>query len=358
MNNLRKTAWVVGEVLLVLSFLCGYAARYVHPDHLWWLQLVAPFVPYLGIALIGIAAFAVLTRRWRRVALYVPLGVLIGFRFAPTLVWAEGDNAAALSIMTLNDQFVNYVPRAERREEVNRFLAVADPDLVCLQEVEMLVRGGVALGGSSSIAGFLFEKGYTIAARSMPAGEQYKMAHSVVGRVEMGPATEIRLDGGSSSAGRPDASSPTYVTRVPFVWNEETFALYNVHLWSFEEKVWAEGDLSQRMHRLLEYRKDYGRRAREAEALRMILEEEERPFVVCGDLNSTPHNWVYHHIASGLYDAFEAGGLGLGNTFPQQYPAVRIDYVFFSPGLEVASAFVGDLRYSDHLPVVARGSLR
>lgn len=358
MNDLLKKACAVGEVLLVAGFLCGYAARYVHPDHLWWLQIVAPLVPYLGMAILGVTALAATARRWRRLVLYLSLSTLVGLRFAPALMGAEGDDVAALSVMTFNDQFVNYVPREERREEVERFLAVADPDIVCLQEAEIVVRDGVPLGGKSSIAGFLFEKGYTIAGRSKPAGERYEMGHPVIGRGEVGPATEIRLDAGISSPDRSAASDSSYATRVPFAWGGDTLTVYNVHLWSFKEKVWGGGSLSQRGRRLLGYRADYRRRAREAEALRQVLEEERQPFVVCGDLNSSPHNWVYAHIASGLRDAFEAGGLGLGNTFPRRYPIVRIDYVFFSPGLEVMSSFVGDLRYSDHLPVIARGSLR
>lgn len=174
----------------------------------------------------------------------------------------------------------------------------------------------------------------------------------------MGPALEIRLDAGASLPDRSAASDSSYVTRVSFVWGEDTLTVYNVHLWSFKEKVWSRGSLLQRVRRLLEYREVYRRRAREAEALRQMLEDERQPFIVCGDLNSTPHNWVYNHIAGGLHDAFEAGGFGLGHTFPRQFPVVRIDYVFFSPDFEVKPTSVGDLRYSDHLPVIARASIR
>ena len=359
-----KKTLVVIEVSLVIAFVCGYAARYIHPRHAWWLQLIAPFIPGLAVIVVGSAAAAALTHQWKRLGVYGILCLLAGIRFLPAYGQREGaygqpegESFSGFTVMTFNDQFVNYVPPDKRRGEVQKFIADVRPDVVCLQEAEVAVRDGVALGGNSSIALFLIIDGYTIAAYDKAPSERYWVSRPIIGRAEMGTATNMGINRDTGKEGGAPPSDSSFATRTSFVWKGREVAVYNLHLRSFKEKMWAGGGLQQRVRRLLTYKEDYIQRAREAEFVRQALEGERRPFVVCGDLNSTPHNWAYAHLSGGLHDAFGAKGHGWGGTYPQQSPIFRIDYVFFSPEWTVSSASVGDLPYSDHLPVIARGFL-
>src|SRR5690606_23433143 len=138
-------------------------------------------------------------------------------------------------------------------------------------------------------------------------------------------------------------------------WEGQPIAIYNVHLHSFgPERPWKDGALlSPKAWRaaLRAYQDDFRHRAEQARQLRRWLEREPLPFLVCGDLNSTPANWVYGHIARGLQDSFRAKGEGWGMTFPATWPLVRIDYVLASPHWRVHRAFVYDGLSSDHRPV-------
>ena len=94
------------------------------------------------------------------------------------------------------------------------------------------------------------------------------------------------------------------------------------------------------------------------------------PVIVMGDLNATELSLAYRSLARPLRDAWAAQGWGLGHTFPgslvpgSSRPViagvpvpqwlVRIDFIFYSPGLAAASASIGPWDGgSDHRPVLA-----
>jgi endonuclease/exonuclease/phosphatase family metal-dependent hydrolase len=81
------------------------------------------------------------------------------------------------------------------------------------------------------------------------------------------------------------------------------------------------------------------------------------PSVMCGDLNAIPASPAYKMLASRLRDAQRIVGHKPRATFPSRFPMLRIDHLFVSNQLEVASASViADpltRRASDHLPLLA-----
>jgi len=94
------------------------------------------------------------------------------------------------------------------------------------------------------------------------------------------------------------------------------------------------------------------------------------PSVLLGDLNMTPRHPVHARLrAAGLADAFAVAGRGRGWTLPRRLgharfqhrlqglplrPVARVDYIFYTRGLEATAAWLGDDGGSDHLPVLAR----
>ncbi|MDP9812295.1 endonuclease/exonuclease/phosphatase family metal-dependent hydrolase [Rhizobium tibeticum] len=82
------------------------------------------------------------------------------------------------------------------------------------------------------------------------------------------------------------------------------------------------------------------------------------PAVVCGDLNAIPSSPAYKSLATHFRDAQLSAGTRPRPTFPSRYPLLRIDHVFVSKELHVASvAITADpltRRASDHLPLLVR----
>lgn len=98
----------------------------------------------------------------------------------------------------------------------------------------------------------------------------------------------------------------------------------------------------------------FARRAREADAARAIINKSPYPVVVCGDFNDLPGSYTYTTIKGDLKDAFLERGFGIGRTYNQLAPTLRIDHMLYD------SEFLNCTGYrspytslSDHNPVIA-----
>jgi endonuclease/exonuclease/phosphatase family metal-dependent hydrolase len=85
------------------------------------------------------------------------------------------------------------------------------------------------------------------------------------------------------------------------------------------------------------------------------------PVVIGGDFNEFPSGKAVAFLSKRYWDAWLLGGDVSGETFPATDPTSRIDFLFVSEGVGVASVIVPrgpDARAaSDHLPVVAELAL-
>jgi endonuclease/exonuclease/phosphatase (EEP) superfamily protein YafD len=94
-------------------------------------------------------------------------------------------------------------------------------------------------------------------------------------------------------------------------------------------------------------------RARQADRIRVMVDESPYPLIVCGDFNDTPASYTYRKIKGDLEDSFLAAGKGYGYTYRYLRKLLRIDYLFYSPGVFRATRYYSpDLEYSDHKPVI------
>lgn len=91
---------------------------------------------------------------------------------------------------------------------------------------------------------------------------------------------------------------------------------------------------------------------RQAQIVKQQLNKSPTPFVFCADLNSVPSSYVYHHISSGLQDAFLRKGFGWGPTYNGLSHTLRIDVTLLSPQLKVVQHYSPKLKASDHFPLV------
>lgn len=350
LKSWKRILLLVADLLIALAFLAGYLARYVHPRDVWWLQLVATFLPWLAALVVLAALGAGLTGRWASLAVHAVLCVLIAVRFFGERggAVAEGN---ALVVVTFN---ANSERTGAGGGEAVRALAEREgAHIVALQEAGLVFLRNRRALGVSPVAQPLLAAGYET---QRPAGE---------GRIHLRLPVLSRLPWESQEQRLLiEPVERTAYTRALVQWQGQEIAVYNVHLRSFgQERPWREG-WSQRLSPRVwleaarSYRADFLARAEEAERLRQVLETETRPFIVAGDFNSTPHHWDYGHLAENLVDAFAAGGRGIGFTYHARLPVVRIDHVLASGHWAVASARVAREPASDHFPVVAALVLR
>lgn len=97
----------------------------------------------------------------------------------------------------------------------------------------------------------------------------------------------------------------------------------------------------------------FRKRADQVKIVRRAINASPHPVIVCGDMNDTPGSFAYHEISKGLEDAFLHYGRGTGSTYIGFYPSFRIDYMLFSPELNITDFSTEELELSDHRPIVS-----
>jgi endonuclease/exonuclease/phosphatase family metal-dependent hydrolase len=94
-------------------------------------------------------------------------------------------------------------------------------------------------------------------------------------------------------------------------------------------------------------------RADQAMQVREQLDKCPYPGVICGDFNDVPNSYTYYNIRGDWQDAFLKKGFGIGRTYVNISPTLRIDYILASPDLDILQCARFINPYSDHHPVVA-----
>ena len=106
---------------------------------------------------------------------------------------------------------------------------------------------------------------------------------------------------------------------------------------------------------LLKMKKNFVKRATQADYIRQMLDAGEGPVILCGDFNDTPASYTYRTVKGDLTDGFRDCGSGFGYTFRQLKRIFRIDYIIYSPDFKGVTYDSPNLDYSDHKPVVWLG---
>lgn len=358
---MRRVFWIIFfalDALLILLFAAGYLAYFIQINEVWWIELIAVFLPYLSILIMAATLVVLIGRRWQALAVHSVLVVLIIVRMNP-FQDVFGSRGAAepgdddLTVMTFN------VPRwwgyhmPEKTAQMAEFMRAVDPDLVALQEAPIAFYPDEPQLRAAPYVAVLYDSLDYRTIGPDVSGATYT-PQPILSRLELIEQEQERL------RRDPADSLDTAITRTRMRWQGREFIAYNLHLRTFgEKKPWQEEDLPMvRRHRLIpylrQYRNAYGVRAWEMGEIRKMIEGEDLPVIVFGDLNSTPHNWVYGQMAEILRDVFRVAGDGWGMTYHTRLPFARIDHIFVSDEWEIVDADVVDAYLSDHLPVVAK----
>lgn len=147
-----------------------------------------------------------------------------------------------------------------------------------------------------------------------------------------------------------------------------TVRMYGLHLNTFglsdNEKAYIE-EVKQRKKDIdssLDVSKSFAsrfanafvRRAEEAINAATIIKQSPHPVLICGDFNDLPGSYTYTLLRGDLKDAFIERGRGLGRTYGQISPTLRIDHMFYDPAaLRIIGFDTQPTDLSDHYPVIA-----
>lgn len=106
------------------------------------------------------------------------------------------------------------------------------------------------------------------------------------------------------------------------------------------------------------YRRSAIHRIAQAKEIQTEIEKSPYPVIACGDFNDVPLSRAYHLLKGKLNDGFAQKGRGIGISFAESIPGLKIDYNLFSSEFKCSYSRVHHVLYSDHYPISARLKLK
>ena len=334
----RQTLLV--RLLALFSSLYGLALllylllRLIFGDSLWWLAFLHNFAPYYFVPLLGLVPLLLLMGARRTAVRLLPL-LLVGLlMFGPR--WLPRP-AAAADAPTLRVVTFNVLVLTHQFDRMAGWLRETQADLILLQET-----GGMESAEISSALGDVYPHTVDIEGTTLVALSRYAVTDSQL----------VDLGG-------------WFIDRFVLDVAGEPLAVYNVHLAMpvldpDDERFSL--DLNNGMANLfLRYDETY--RNSLIRSLLARLAQEDLPYIVAGDFNTSDNSLMYAEMAAVMGDSFRETSPGLGATWPASLgddelpagipPLLRIDYIWHSDALQALSAVTGPDLGSDHLPVMA-----
>ncbi|MCB0639903.1 MAG: endonuclease/exonuclease/phosphatase family protein [Lewinella sp.] len=330
---------------LVVLTTISYLAPVVDPTRFWPLATLTILIPWLWLAVLLFGLFWFWQRK--RTA-WISLATLVLGLDAMTRLWAVpnatgSSDGEAWRLATFNCHMFRDEAtfKALSPGDAANYLAGLDADVICLQEYP---------DGRTA-------DGYTTAIKS-GAGLSHHFHDrdgnlAVFSRYPLSAAEVIYFANRVNGYLRADIATPSGPVRI-FNAHLQTNAITNM-----TAKVTTEGDLQERETWLTlkwmfgRYARAAATRTEQARQIRAEVEASPHPVVVCGDFNDVPTAYAYGVLRDGLLDAHLQRSWGMGSTYAGRVPGLRIDYVLYSPPLQVQDFARPRDTYSDHRPVVA-----
>jgi endonuclease/exonuclease/phosphatase family metal-dependent hydrolase len=168
----------------------------------------------------------------------------------------------------------------------------------------------------------------------------------------------------------PKPSLPEALLHADIVFNGDTVRLYTTHLQSVQfqkqdfetiDKITNQNEVEVKASRGIFSKLKRGiiNRAGQADIVKEEISKSPYPFILTGDFNDVPNSYTYFKIKDNdLQDAFLMTGLGVGRTYYNIAPALRIDYILTTKNFEVKQFNRIIKNYSDHYMLVADVQLK
>lgn len=93
------------------------------------------------------------------------------------------------------------------------------------------------------------------------------------------------------------------------------------------------------------------KRKQQLDILMDHVRKSPHPVIMAGDMNDVPQSYVYRLFTKNRQDSFRVKGKGLGVSFGDTYPFLRIDYILPDHNFKILKHEVKNVPFSDHFPV-------
>lgn len=323
------------------------------------------YVPYILIALFMMGVVLLLCKKWKVTIIFLLLAI-VGNLWTESIPmnFFAGSRQGDFTIMTwnLNSPDLGIKDSADWDNAAKTILE-QNPDLVCLQEYDTLrnIKLTDRLRKSFPYIATMHQKGNNIILSKFPIGSALTL-HIDTSKKSMEGSKELWMREAQKIRPESTLSQDRLVMWTTINIKDKKILLLNCHLGSNHydmqrmamgvSKKWADGIPSY----LENLRRGRMERMAEAIGISEILRNNEKPIIVCGDLNDLSGGDVLTMLQkeNELYDAWWEGGFGPGFTYHGHYVMhFRLDHVLYNDRLKLKSVKVVEQIISDHHPIVA-----
>ena len=335
-----RTLFSFAGNLIALAAAFGLLARYVSPQVFWPPSVVALLLPVLLLATLVFMILELVRGRWRA-ALLPAIVLCLSLSIAGRLFAWPGDRLAidaeapTVTVLTGNQRMFRAADGRDRDPaEVENFFLRHPADVILMQEVWPERRSLNYLDALRTGTGH---------------ADRHQQEKTYMATYADDPEEVAAYFNDGAYNGILVTDVATAIGKIRFI---------NTHLRSNKISNMAQGirgeeSVSDQLNTLGHMFAGYGRttrqRARQAEHIRLLVDESPYPVILGGDFNDVPSSYAYNVILSPrLQDAWAEAGAGLGTTFTGPIPGLRIDYFLVDTALQVVHIKQLDSPWSDH----------
>ncbi len=366
-RKFTKRVFVALNLVVSSLFLLACCNAFLPPQDFWFVAILGIGFPFLLVLTLAFLLFwAVFRSRWAFLSLaclvigYTNIRALIAFNYGKDVKLEKPKNA--LRVLSWNVSWFDEQTRADKhrityRKDILDYIEKTSPDILCFQEyVEPNTRFRdynnykdiTRMGYPYSIIAFDY-KGWK---------ETWKSGVAIYSKYPIIDTFHIHYPGPRNfRAGES-------LIAIDINHDGQKIRVFNTHLQSFLFKQKDYRDLEiikTASDSMLEASRSvmrkltqaYRFRGQQADIVKKHLQNSPYPTIIAGDFNDIPNSYAYFQIRKNRQDAFIEAGKGIGRTFFNLSPTLRIDYIMPDENFEVLQYISNALPYSEHYPVIA-----
>ncbi len=327
---------IVYWVNLIMAFLLllSFVIPYLPPSRFPTIALLSLLVPLLIILNILFALYWAFQLR-RRFFISATVVVISYFYFNAFYKFSSEEDTVAynnsLTVMSYNVRLFNNYEKKPSGDVVNTmktYFETENPDIICIQE---------------------YYHPNNVDFSDYP----YRYEHFKTSKTKLGNAifSKYPLINKGAFDFKNTGNNTIYADIVK---DKDTLRVYSVHLQSIgilPEVAFLQDLDNTRLRR--KFAQAFKKQQYQIDAIQNHKQKTKNPVIICGDFNNTPFSYSYRKMRGTMKDAFRERGNGLGTTFLFDKFPLRIDYIFVSDELEVASFKTLKNTFSDHYAIRA-----
>ena len=343
-----RIAFGGAAALLAALLLLSYLSMWINPAWAWYVTIFA--LAYLPVLFCcgALIVWGFFRRAWGPVILLMlvmlPSIILIGRYFQFSGRPADGSRGD-LKVVSYNvGRFANgqgeygRLSQVELAEEVANYLSGTDADVICLQEFYL---PNVDQPGAWLKRHFpKYASEYYIY-----TGKKGRFGNVILSRFPIEGKGKVTFEESTNMALFTDLD--VRGTRIR-VYNCH-FESYNISLSHFARSIREDGPREDGR----KFRRANKIRPNQVDKVMANIDACSEPSIVVGDFNDTPLSYTYSRLSRGRKDSFLEVGKGFGATYCSLWPMLRIDYILYPETLKARWYDRGDVKYSDHYPILS-----